>query len=265
MLARHPLKAIGHDEVHHRYRGAADHLRRVDRDVAKWDYLVSPSPACTRTCVVVLRRSGPRDRIPPQRRPLAGRRVDPPAGPAQLGLAEHTTAVLYAPTWRDDSRGPDGLVVQPNWLDLERLQQGLPETVLLARLHPNVRSGAAHRPGFTFDVGSHPDINELYLAADVLVSDYSSAIYDFAVTGKPIVLFAPDLEHYRGDVRPFYFDYEEWAPGPVTATTDELLAALADLGATRRDAAERYRRFRETFCPLDDGYASERVVAAAFS
>ncbi len=267
MLDGTPLKAIGHDEVHHRYRGAADHLRRVDRDVAKWDYLVSPSPACTRILRGAFRYDGPvletgypRNDVLSRDDGSIRRRVR-----AQLGLAEHTTAVLYAPTWRDDSRGPDGLVVQPNWLDLERLQQGLPDTVLLARLHPNVRSGAAHRPGFTLDVGSHPDINELYLAADVLVSDYSSAIYDFAVTGKPIVLFAPDLEHYRGDVRPFYFDYEEWAPGPVTATTDELLAALADLGATRRDAAERYRRFRETFCPLDDGYASERVVAAAFS
>lgn len=261
-----PLKAIGHDEVHHKYRGATDHLRRLDRDVAKWDYLVSPSPTCTRILRGAFRYDGPvletgypRNDVLSRDDGTIRRRVR-----AALGIEEHTTAVLYAPTWRDDSRGPDGRVVQPSWLDLETLQRGLPDTVLLSRLHPNVRVGAEHRSGFTLDVGSHPDVNELYLAADALVSDYSSAIFDFAVTGKPIVLFAPDLEHYRDDVRPLYFDYEDWAPGPITSTTEDLLGALGDLAATERASADRYRRFRETFCVLDDGHASERVIEAVF-
>lgn len=261
-----PLKAIGHDEISPKYRGGAAHLRRVDRDVAKWDYLVSPSPTCTRLLRgafnydgQVLETGYPRNDVLVRDDGSIRNRVR-----RRLGIKDGTTAVLYAPTWRDDSRGSDGKLVQPNWLDLEHLGRGLPGAVLLSRLHPNLREGAQSLPGFTIDVGSHSDIAELYLAADVLVSDYSSAIYDFAVTGKPIVLFAPDLDYYRSELRPLYFDYEDWAPGPITSTTDELVQALADLPSVINNGAVRYQRFRETFCPLDDGHASERVVKAVF-
>lgn len=261
-----PLKAIGHDEVEPKYRGGAAHLRRVDRDVAKWDYLVSPSSTCTallRSAFhydgTVLETGYPRNDVLVRDDGSIRERVR-----RHLEIAEDTIAVLYAPTWRDDSKGPDGRLLQPEWLDLGLMRRGLPDTVLLSRLHPNLRATAEALPGFTIDVGAHPDIAELYLAADVLVSDYSSAIYDFAVTGKPIVLFAPDLEHYRNELRPLYFDYEEWAPGPITSTTCELVEVLRDLDDVKRSAAARYGRFRETFCPFDDGHASERVVEAVF-
>ncbi len=110
------------------------------------------------------------------------------------------------------------------------------------------------------DVSGHPDIAELYLAADVLVSDYSSAVYDFAVTGKPILLFAPDLDRYRDTVRGMYFDYEEWAPGPVSTTQEELAAGLADLDAVEQTWGERYGAFVQKFCPHEDGRAGQRVV-----
>ena len=104
------------------------------------------------------------------------------------------------------------------------------------------------------DVSDHPDIADLYLAADVLVSDYSSAIYDFAVTGKPILLFAPDLDRYRDDVRGMYFDYEDWAPGPVSATQEDLAAGLVDLdGVVARLRRSLPRTSCERFCPHEDG------------
>ena len=110
------------------------------------------------------------------------------------------------------------------------------------------------------DVSDHPDIADLYLAADVLVSDYSSCVYDFAVTGKPIVLFAPDLDRYRDLVRGMYFDYEEWAPGPVARTQEELAAAVAELDEVTRAWSGRYDEFVRKFCPFEDGHASDRVV-----
>ena len=67
------------------------------------------------------------------------------------------------------------------------------------------------------DVSDRPESAELYLAADMLVTDYSSAMFDFAVTGKPMVFYTYDLAHYRDDVRGFYFDLEEVAPGPLSA------------------------------------------------
>ncbi len=106
-------------------------------------------------------------------------------------------------------------------------------------------------------------MTELLLLADVLVTDYSSAMFDFAGTGKPIIFFTPDLAHYSADLRGFYFDLLAEAPGPVVheraALRDAILAAeaggLADAAASERAAAWRTR-----FTSLDDGHAGERVV-----
>ena len=68
----------------------------------------------------------------------------------------------------------------------------------------------------------------LLLAADALITDYSSVMFDFSVTGKPMYFLVPDMEHYRGELRGFYFDLAAHAPGPVVRTQDELVAALVD-------------------------------------
>ena len=74
----------------------------------------------------------------------------------------------------------------------------------------------------------YPDVSRLLLAADALITDYSSMMFDFAVTGKPMHFFVPDLEHYRGELRGFYFDLEAHAPGPVVRTLDDLVDAIED-------------------------------------
>jgi len=260
-----PLKRIGLDESTPAYAGAAAHLRRMRRDVARWDFLVSSSPECTELFRSafgyhgrVLETGSPRNDV------LCGPDTDAIRRTVRtrLGLRDGTAAVLYAPTWRDDRNLPGGGFSQPAGIDVHRLRAGLPEeTVLLTRMHRNVAQGPAYdAPGFVVDVSAYPSVAELYLAADVLVSDYSSVVYDFAVTGKPIVLFAYDLEHYVRAVRGLYFDYGSWAPGPVVETTDELACALTGPPATRLD--DRYAAFVARFCPWDDGHASARVWEA---
>jgi CDP-glycerol glycerophosphotransferase len=263
-----PLKLIGHDERARAYSGARAHLQRMARDVARWDYLVSPSPACTEVFRSAFRFEGevwetgyPRN--DPLRSPTAGpRRLEVRR---ELGIAEDALVVLHAPTWRDDDKDPEGRFQQSVLLDHRALARALPPGArLLVRLHRNVAS----RPGsdgFVQDVSDHPDVADLYLAADVLVSDYSSVVYDFAVTGKPIILFAPDLDRYRDSVRGFYFDYEDWAPGPVTSTSEELVSLLADLPGLRQAWDARYRAFVQRFCPHEDGHAGERVAQRLLS
>ena len=137
------------------------------------------------------------------------------------------------------------------------------DTVLLMRMHSVVSTRRGRdETGRVIDVSDHPDIAELYLAADVLVSDYSSAVYDFAVTGKPIVLYAYDLEHYRDGIRGMYLGYEEWAPGPIVTTVEELAATVtAVVLPGGMDAGKgRYDQFVQRFCPVEDGGASDRVV-----
>ena len=108
------------------------------------------------------------------------------------------------------------------------------------------------------DVTGFPDTSKLLLVADALITDYSSVMFDFSVTGKPMYFLVPDIEHYRGELRGFYFDLTAHAPGPVVGSEAELVAALRD-GDPAAFAA-KYAQWREKFNARDDGRAAERVV-----
>ncbi|MEX1171040.1 MAG: CDP-glycerol glycerophosphotransferase family protein [Chloroflexota bacterium] len=166
--------------------------------------------------------------------------------------------VLYAPTFRGDSiraARADGL---PDWTTL---RDGLAaDHVLLVRLHPFVRAALVidrELDGFVTDVSDHPDINELLHVTDVLVTDYSSVIFEFALLGRPMVFFAPDLDAYERE-RGFYLDYRKDLPGPVTQTTAELVAALRDIDPEVDRA--RVAAFAGRSFDIADGRATERVI-----
>jgi CDP-glycerol glycerophosphotransferase len=108
-------------------------------------------------------------------------------------------------------------------------------------------------------VSGHPSIEELMLAADVLVTDYSSIMFDFAVLDRPIVIHAPDWDEYRTR-RGVYFDLMAEPPGVVTTSEAELVEALR----AGEDATRARAEFRAKFCYLDDGRAAERVVRRVF-
>lgn len=260
-----PLKLIGHDEHAHSYSGASAHLKRMSRDVAKWDFLVSPSPACSDLFRSAFHYDGDVwETGYPRNDQLCSPRAERirTAVRARLNVTPDELVVLHAPTWRDDQKDEDGRFRNSVALDEALLREALPQASrLLVRLHRNISSPAHEGPGgFTLDVSDYPDIADLYLAADVLVSDYSSAVYDFAVTGKPILLYAPDLERYRDHVRGFYFDYDSWAPGPVCTTQDDLGSALRSLSSYQSQWGARYAEFVARFCPHEDGGATERVL-----
>ncbi len=171
-----------------------------------------------------------------------------------LGVDDAARIILYAPTWRDDR------TEMVDFLDLDALAAAQ-DAVILVRGHSRTLAPGRDTAGDrVIDVTSYPDIAELMVVADELITDYSSTMFDFTVTGRPITFFTPDLDHYRGTLRGFYFDLDAYAPGPVCATEEELLTALADPGRTAR-YAERYARWRERFNARDDGSSAERVVA----
>ena len=174
----------------------------------------------------------------------------------RYGLTEGRRIVLYAPTFRGDNvvdaRATDDL-------DLVVLQEALGDDhVVLVRLHPFIRSRrtiGSDLAGFAIDVSDYPDINELMLVSDVLITDYSSAIYEFSLLGRPMVFFAPDYEAYELE-RGFYFDYRTGVPGPIFETT-EALAAYLRAGAFDLERVERFRR--ESF-DVADGHSTARVT-----
>jgi len=168
--------------------------------------------------------------------------------------------VLYAPTHREQQQRGQFVHV----LDLARFAEGLgPEHVLLVRTHyfygadPVLRE--LHQQGRVRDVAAHPSIEQLCLASDVLVTDYSSLMFDYAVLDRPIVIYAPDWESYRV-VRGTYFDLMAEPPGVVTRTEPELLEAFRAGTVHGEPAAQARAAFRARFCSLEDGHAAERVV-----
>ena len=260
-----PLKRI-HNDVLWAPEGR---LAYLDTEIARWDALLSPNAVSTPRFRKAFGFTGPvhetgyprndvlnspdRDRIRAEVR-------------AQLGIADGVTAVLYTPTWRDDLVfGTDGpQVTFP--LDLGEFATALGEDhVLLLRLHSMVSDRLELPAGAPItDVSEYPDIRYLYLAADVLVTDYSSTMFDFAVTGRPIINFTYDLDYFQNELRGFYFDLAEAAPGPLLASSEEVLAAIADLGRQPWEPTPAYRRFQETFCSLEDGHATQRVLDLFF-
>ncbi|WOF24468.1 CDP-glycerol glycerophosphotransferase family protein [Microbacterium betulae] len=177
---------------------------------------------------------------------------DPRAARERLGIGPDERVLLYAPTWRDDR---EEIV---DFLDPSGLAVGA-DAVVLVRGHSRTLIPGRDVTGpRVVDVTAYPDTAELLLAADALITDYSSVMFDFSVTGKPMYFLVPDLEHYRGELRGFYFDLAAHAPGPLVRDVDELLDAL---DGDSSEYAGRYEAWRRRFNAREDGHAAERVVA----
>lgn len=170
-----------------------------------------------------------------------------------LGIGADEKVVLYAPTWRDDR---EEIV---DFLDPAALADELDAVVLVRGHSRTLQPGRDAEGPRVIDVTGFPDTSLLLLVADALVTDYSSVMFDFSVTGKPLFFLVPDIDHYRGELRGFYFDLAAHAPGPVVASQTELVAAMRDHDPSL--FAGKYAAWREKFNSRDDGHAAERVVA----
>ncbi|MDO0927458.1 CDP-glycerol glycerophosphotransferase family protein [Streptomyces sp. TG1A-8] len=171
-----------------------------------------------------------------------------------LGVPEGSRAVLYAPTHRDHHTGFE------TGLDLEAFCEAAgQDVVVLLRAHYFYDRGRARGSGRVIDVTAHRCAEDVCLAADALVTDYSSIMFDYANLDRPIVVYADDWEVYR-ETRGVYFDLMAGPPGPVARTPDELARVFADGSYAGAGSAALRAAFRERFCQFDDGRAAERVV-----
>ena len=251
-----PLKMMGMDQLDHP-AGVTDpdfpaQMRRADR----WDFSVSANAHTT----VAWERAYPCDYrtlevgYPRNDRLATASAVETATVRRKLGLRPDQRVVLYAPTHRE------WLPVGQQVLDVERFADELgPDTVLLVRAHYFTAPMAVPGSGSIVDVSAYPVVEDLYLAADVLLTDYSSAMFDYAVLDRPVVIFAPDWPVYR-ELRGAYFDLMAEPPGPVATGYPELVEIFraGDFAPAARVV------FRAKFCYLDDGGAAERVVRRVF-
>ncbi len=265
-----PLKRIGFDIERPQFASGRSYFTQLASDVAQWDALISPNPFSTPVMRRAFRFEGDIWETGYPRNDVLVRddsRAIAASVRRRLGLPDGKRVVLYAPTWRDNQYYASGRYRFDLRLDLERAWQVLgPGYVILVRGHHQAADDvtAGQRPGFALDVTRYPEVSELFLASDILVTDYSSVMFDFAVTGRPMIFFTYDLEQYRDELRGFYFDFEAEAPGPLLATSDEVLAAIGDLGTVEAGYGAAYQAFVTKYCPLDDGKAAARVCERLF-
>jgi CDP-glycerol glycerophosphotransferase (TagB/SpsB family) len=189
---------------------------------------------------------------------------------ASFGFDDSHLVVLYAPTWRDGDdavRTPSGLVDLGGTgihLDLDRLASAVGEQGrVLVRTHYSLSNSPTIHSDRVLDASEHPRVEDLMLAADVLISDYSSISFDYANLDRPIMLLVDDQGVYD-TTRGTYFDITEFPPGLVARSGEDLLSALQTGRFAAAEAAKHRHLFREKFCEFDDGRAAERVVRRVY-
>lgn len=267
-----PLKrlAADMDEVHMPGTNAEQYKQNFLSESARWDLLISPN----RYSTDIFRRafnfnndvieSGyPRNDIlyignsDKRKEKLKNR----------IGIPEDKKIILYAPTWRDNEFYSVGKYKFNLKMDLDLMQQELGEDyVVLLRMHYLISENLdlSSYKGFAYNLSSYEDIRELYLLADLLITDYSSVFFDYGNLKKPMIFYVYDIETYRDQLRGFYFDFENEAPGPLVKSTEEIIGKIRGIESGEYDYKEKLEAFYNTFCYLEDGNASKRVVEKLF-
>ena len=175
-----------------------------------------------------------------------------------LGTGEEDLVVLYAPTFRRNVLDPKARSVTfPYQAAREALAArfGTDAVRIWKREHHayGLQDGEDEE---ALDVSQYPDMQELLCAANILVTDYSSSIWDFSLRKKPCFLYVPDLDDYVGEDRGFFTPIEEW-PGIICRDEEALLNAFRHLdeeaSAAKAEAALR------AMVSYEDGHAAERV------
>ncbi|MGX2997258.1 bifunctional glycosyltransferase/CDP-glycerol:glycerophosphate glycerophosphotransferase [Streptomyces sp. JNUCC 64] len=258
-----PLKTMGLDQRKYPASTSMDFGKLLER-CDRWDYSLASNRHSTAVwervypCSYTSLETGyPRNDVL-----VNGTAEDVRRARESLGLADSTTAFLYMPTHREYEDG-----FRPR-LDLARLASELgPDVTLLVRGHYFYSSSPQladlQRAGRIVDVSGRHPVEDLYLAADALITDYSSAMFDYALLDRPIVILADDWEVYRA-VRGTYFDLTAEPPGSVARSEDALVELLRTDAWRGAEAAKLRAAFRERFCEFDDGRAAERVVRRVF-
>ena len=177
--------------------------------------------------------------------------------------------ILFAPTLRTYSKNVSSAYYDFEMLDLETLQKEFGEEyILILKWHPfiynklklkKLRFNYENYKDFVIDMSEYREINDLLLIADVLITDYSSVIFDYCLLDKPIVFYAYDLDKYDQS-RGFYFPYEDYAYGKIAFNTKELVKCIKD-----NDMIESKRiSFRDKFMSSCDGNSTNKTIEYIF-
>lgn len=178
----------------------------------------------------------------------------------EMGLPLNKKVILYAPTWRDNQYYKKGVYKFATLMDYDRMMEELAdEYVMIVKYHYLVKDPMdwSKYKGFVYQFSQEEEISRLYLVSDILITDYSSVMFDYSLLKRPMFFFAYDLENYRETLRGFYFDFLNTVPGPVVETNEALLDELKQYDGSKWQ--ERYQAFAERYNHADDGNAAKAV------
>lgn len=264
-----PLKKLGTDieEIHMPGTSTEAYKKNFISEANKWDYLISPNLYSTEIFTRAFEYDGkviesgyPRNDI------LSNYSSTLISSLKQkLGIPKEKKVMLYAPTWRDNEFYQKGKYKFEFQFDLDKWKEEFSaDWVLLSRMHYLVAENfdfSSHK-GIVYDVSTYPDIRDLYLVSDLLITDYSSVFFDYAILNRPIIFFMYDFQVYRDQLRGFYIDIEKEAPGPIVQNETNLFKAINEIKDSQMIIDSAFMKFKTKFNALEDGNASERVVNA---
>ena len=236
---------------------------QIVSDAATWTALASPGVTATPVLREELRYDG---EVLEFGRPSNDLLITTDAEAARaevlrrLQLPADTRLVLYAPTRRPMDLRKRGWSDPGRLLDLPRVVASLPPGYeLLARRHPAMIDDVLGLAPGVLDVSGYPSVAELLLATDVLITDYSALLADFAFTGRPTLLYVPDLEEFEASPG-LNIDLEKASPGPLLRSSDDVAAAVRDLPAIGHEYERAAKAFADSHTASGEGRAASRLV-----
>lgn len=179
----------------------------------------------------------------------------------KLQLPLDKKLLLYAPTWRDNEHYSHLKYKFSSPIDFDYLKEQLSsEYCILVKAHYLVgeQLDASKYQGFLYSFDASYDIAELYLISDLLITDYSSVMFDYSLLRRPMIFYTYDLEQYKDNLRGFYFDFMQEAPGPIVITTKELVDEIKHFD--EQHYQEKYNAFIKKYNHTDCGKAAKKVV-----
>ncbi|WP_338211553.1 CDP-glycerol glycerophosphotransferase family protein [Lactiplantibacillus paraxiangfangensis] len=263
-----PLKKLGLDIENVAMPGTntAAYHRNFVSEANRWDALVSPNDYSTQ---IFRSAFGFKNQIlkvgyPRNDELINSSPEDVTALKQQLGIPLDKKVVLYAPTYRDNQFAEKGKYTFELPFSLadfrERFGQ---DAVLILRMHYLISNAldVSDYSDFVYDLSSYPNISDLYLVSDLLITDYSSVFFDYAYLQRPILFYPYDYHLYKDELRGFYLDYEKDLPGKIAQNEADLLDNVEEF-LQRPDMSQdpQFQKFYDRFCAINDGLASFKVV-----
>ena len=183
----------------------------------------------------------------------------------RLNIPKDKKVILYAPTWRDNEYYEKGKYKFATEMDFDQMKSELSdEYVLIVKFHYLVKENIdwSKYDDFVIECDADWDIQELYLISDMMITDYSSVMFDYSLLKRPMIFYAYDLENYKNNLRDFYFDMINEVPGPICLTNDEMIGFIKNYTeeSYKMEFGEKYKNWSEKFNTFDDGNASKKVI-----